>query len=436
MINQIKMEESMKQIRVKTIVVFVIVLLLVSPILLSQGAKESAAKGPLALTIATWTSNPDQLALLDSFVQGFAKEKGLEIKATFESIPFDEYNTKLLLELQGGSGPDLFWVLETSAPAFIESGLLASLNEGMKYYDPQDISADALELWSKGNTVYAIPFSTSPFFILYNKDLFARAGVKNPEQYAAEGAWNWDTFKAVSKQIKDKTGVWGYETVDAQGYGARIIHNLAPIIRSYGGDFWSEDGKVLINTPESVAAVQFFHDMLYKDSSVVPPGSQSDFFSGGAAMTVGQISRVSKLNESGFAWGLAPMPFGPKGESPVIGQAALGAHSKGKNTKIAAELVAYMTNKSSVAAMAGIWPPARKSVLDSEAFLTSNASVSKEQMQAAVADSIKTGRVLPSHVKYPQIEVESRIVFDKLWQPNANVKAIMDEVAAVYAKYM
>lgn len=423
--------------RTRQLFVLLVVLVVAMSMTFAQGTKDSAkAGGPVELTIATWTSNPDQIALLNSFVEKFAASKGIEIKATFESILFEEYNTKLSLELQGSGGPDLFWVLETAAPAFIESGLLARLNEGMAGYDPDDISKDALELWSKDGSVYAIPFSTSPFFILYNKDLFARTGVKTPLEYVAEGAWTWEAFRTVSRQIKERSGIWGFQTVDGQGYDARILHNLAPIVRSYGGDFWTEDGRVLINSSASVTAVTLFHSMVYRDQSVVPPGNQSDFFAGNAAMTVGQISRVSKLNESPFSWAIAPMPSGVEGDSPIIGQAALGAHSKGKNVALASELVAFMTNKESVAAMAGIWPPARKSVLESEAFLTSNPSVAKDQMQAAVADSIKSGRVLPSHVKYPQIEVESRMVFDKLWNPNANIKAILDEVAAVYRKYM
>ena len=413
-----------------------LVLLLCTSLVFAQGSQEKTQTAkPVELTIATWTSNPDQIALLNSFVEEFANEKGMDIKATFESIPFAEYNTKLSLDLQGSRAPDLFWVLETAAPAFIQSGLLAKLNDAMQAYDPEDISSDALELWSKDGVVYAIPFSTSPFFILYNKDLFAQAGVKNPEQQVAQGTWNWETFRSVSKQIKDKTGIWGFQTVDGQGYDARILHNLAPIVRSYGGDFWTDDGEVLINSEASVAAVSLFHSMVFKDASVVPPGNQSDFFAGNAAMTVGQISRVSKLNESAFGWGLAPMPSGPMGNSPVIGQAAIGANAKGKNVKIASELVAYMTNKSSVAAMSGIWPPARKSVLESEAFLNSNKSVSADQMSLAVAQSIKTGRVLPSHMKYPQIDVESRMVFDKLWRSNADVKGVLSEVAAIYSKY-
>ena len=50
--------------------------------------------------------------------------------------------------------------------------------------------------------------------------------------------------------------------------------------------------------------------------------------------------------------------------------------------------------------------------------------------------SIKSGRVLPSHIKYPQIEVESKMVWDKLWNKDADVQAVCNEVAKVYAKYV
>lgn len=407
------------------------------PVMAQGGAESTAAPtGPVSIKIATWTSNPDQIALLNSFVDEFAAKEGIEIDAQFESIEFGEYNTKLSLELQGSEAPDVFWVLETSAPAFIQSGLLAPLDEALAEYNPDDFSAKAMELWQSNGTTYAVPFSTSPFFILYNADLFAEAGIPTPEELVAEGNWNWDTFRQSSKAIKDATGVWGYQTVDGGGYDVRILHNLCPIIRSYGGDAWTSDGEILINTPESVAAVQLFHDMVYDDGSVVPPGDQSNFFAGAAAMTAAQVSRVSNLADADFAWGVAPMPAGPMGDVPIIGQAGIGAFSKGDNVEIAKKLVAYMTNESCVARMAGIWPPARKTVLESEDFLTSQPLLTADQMSVAVASSIETGRVLPSHVMYPQIEVESRIVWDRLWTPDADVQSVLDAVAECYAKYI
>ncbi len=423
--------------RMKAVCAFLALVLLALPVI-AQGSTESSAapSGPVEIKIATWTSNPDQIALLQSFVDEFAAKEGIEIESEFESIDFGEYNTKLSLELQGSEAPDVFWVLETSAPAFIQSGLLAELDEALAEYNPDDFSAKAMELWQNGGKTYAVPFSTSPFFILYNADLFAAAGAPTPEQLVAEGNWNWDTFRSVSKAVKDATGVWGYQTVDGGGYDVRILHNLCPIIRSYGGDAWTSDGQILINTPESVAAVQLFHDMVYVDGSVVPPGDQSNFFAGSAAMTAAQVSRVSNLADADFAWGVAPMPAGPMGDVPIIGQAGIGAFSKGENVEIAKKLVAYMTNEDCVARMAGIWPPARKSVLESPDFLASQPLLTEDQMSVAVASSIETGRVLPSHVMYPQIEVESRIVWDRLWTPDADVQAVLDAVADVYAKYI
>ncbi len=384
------------------------------------------------IKIATWTSNESQLALLGSFVDEFAAAKGIKIDATFESISFNEYNTKLLLELNSDSAPDLYWVLETAAPAFIASGNLAVLNDALTAYNPEDIAESALALWKDGDSVYAVPFSTSPFIMLYNADLFAQAGAKTPDELIAEGNWTWESFREVSKQIKDATGVWGFQTVDGDGYNTRTLHTLLPIIRSFGGDAWNENGEVLIDTDESIAAVQLFHDMVYVDGSVVPPGDESSFYTGAAAMTVSQISRVSNLDEVTWKWGMTTLP----GNVPVIGQAALGAFSKGKNAELAAELVAYMTSEPCVARIAGIWPPALYSVLESEAFLTSNSRITADQMANAVAASIATGKVLPSHTLYPQIEVEAKMAYDKLWNANADVAAVMHEVGNVYRSYI
>ena len=187
-----------------------------------------------------------------------------------------------------------------------------------------------------------------------------------------------------------------------------------------------------IDSEESIAAVQLFHDMVYVDGSVVPPGDESSFYTGAAAMTCSQISRVSNLDEVTWSWAMTTLP----GNVPVIGQAALGANAKGKNVELAAELVAYMTSESCAARIAGIWPPCRYSVLESEAFLTSNARISPEQMKTAVAASIGTGRVLPSHQLYPQIDVEAKIAYDKLWKADADVAAVMKQVATIYRTYL
>ena len=64
------------------------------------------------------------------------------------------------------------------------------LNAQLASYDVSDFSPKLLELWSKNKNIYAVPFSSSPFFLLYNEDLFKAAGIPTPAELAAKGQWN------------------------------------------------------------------------------------------------------------------------------------------------------------------------------------------------------------------------------------------------------
>src|SRR5690606_14217023 len=135
------------------------------------------------------------------------------------------------------------------------------------------------------------------------------------------------------------------------------------------------------------------------------------------------------MPEAGFDWGIAPLPSGPAGESPVIGQAAIVVFERGAQKELAAEFVAHMTNKENVAKMAQFFPPARKSVLDSEAFTSANSLIPAEQM-AYVSDAIAKGKVLPSHEKSPQILAAMAPKVDALWKADANVEQALADVCA------
>lgn len=402
-------------------------------VLIASGAAAQAK--PVKLTFVSWLSNKDQLALLETFVKEFNERKGSALEVTFQNIPFAEYNTKLVLQLQTSTPPDLGLILESTAPAFIDAKLLAPLDAALKPYNPADFVPKTMELWTRGRTTYAVPLSTSPFFLFYNEDLFRKAGVPTPPEQIAAGTWTWDGFRAASAAIQKAAGVYGYQGIDGQGYESRIFHNITPLVRSFGGEIWA-NGKVGIDGAESAAALKLFLAMLNEDKSIVPPGNQSDFFNGAAAMTAGQISRISKLSAVSWKWGIAPMPAGPKGAAPVIGQAGLGAFAKGKNAKVAAELVAYLSSPSCEERLAKFFPPARESVLSSPAFLKSVNGVSEDQMKTVVVDAIRTGRTLGAHASYPQIEAETRPAFDKLWKADANADAVLAEIGRILRKYV
>lgn len=381
------------------------------------------------LRFTVWTGSEAHLKMLGEIADSFTATHP-DVTVRYDTIPFGDYVQKITLQMAGGNSPDLGWLLENSAPAFVDAGALADVSETLKStngYDYGDFSQSAMGLWETDGAIYGIPFSTSPFLVYFNKSLYESAGLETPDARVNDGTWTWEQLKSDAKALRDaSSGVWGFETVDGQGYGSRVWHTLVPIIRAYGGAAWDGD-TCKLDSPETVKAVQLFHDMVYADGSTVPPGEQGDFFSGKAALTVTQISRVSKLSDATFDWGIAPLPAGPAGSGATVGQAAVVAFAQGKHKELAAEFLAHMTSKENVAKMAAFFPPARKSVLEADRFLTSNAAVTPEKM-VFVAQGIKNGSVLPSHKRFPQIEAAARSNFDALWSKNADIAAIMKKL--------
>lgn len=408
---------------------YIVVVLCLWTGLIAGGQEESAAQdGPVELRFTLWSGNADHLALLDSLVEPLKSE---DISVKFETIPFNDYVTKLTLQLAGSNPPDAGWLLENSGPAFIESGAVAEVGEylkGQTEYDYNDFSEPATSLWVRGEKVYGVPFSTSPFIIFYNKDMFAEAGLELPPALVDQGRWSWEEFAEYALEIKAATGNYALQTMNGAGYDSRIWHTWVPFIRAYGGTVWSDSGEPQFSSPEVIEATRLYHQMIFDDKTIVPPGDQqSDFFTGKAAMTISQISRVAKLSDADFEWGIVSLPTGPVGEVSVIGQAAKVVFSASRYPQQARRVLEVLTNENGVTALSEYFPPARESVLFSSSFLSNHPVLSENEMRY-VAEGVLGGRTLPSHANFPKIDLITKGVMDNLWQPNADVEAVMNEL--------
>jgi multiple sugar transport system substrate-binding protein len=94
-----------------------------------------------------------------------------------------------------------------------------------------------------------------------------------------------------------------------------------------------------------------------------------------------------------------------------------------------------MTNKENGATMAQFFPPARKSVLESDAFINSNKLIPADQMKN-VAAAIQKGRVHPAHEKMPQIQAAMAPRVDALWKADADVEEALKGVCAAIQPFL
>ncbi|HYG60270.1 MAG TPA: hypothetical protein VD902_19550, partial [Symbiobacteriaceae bacterium] len=120
----------------------------------------------------------------------------------------------------------------------------------------------------------------------------------------------------------------------------------------------------------------------------------------------------------------------------IIGQAATVVFNAGKNKDVAADFVAFMMNKQNTAKVAGFFPPARQSVLASDALTKANPQVASASLQKAVGDAINTGTVLPVHVEFPKIDLAARGAFEKVWKPGADVAKELTGVCKAITPFM
>ena len=398
----------------------------------SQAANAPAAKTePVNLRFTVWSGNEAHLALLNGIADEYRKTNP-NVTVKYDVIPVSDYVSKITVQLAGGSPPDAGWILERTAPTFVSAGVLVDLAPTVKAkadYNLADFSQPALGLWTKGDAVYGIPFSTSPFFVFYNEDMFKAAGVETPQQLLAKNQWTWENLAKSAKAVLKGApqGTYGFATEDGGIYTQTgSFQNIVPILRAYGGEAWNPEGtKCLLDTPESVAAIKLYHDMVYVDKSAPPPGQQADYYAGTAAMTIGQLSRVARLKDAKFKWDVVPLPAGPKSQPYVIGQAAIGVFNASKNKEVAKDFVAFMTSKDNVAKLAQFFPPARVSVLEGDALLKANPQVPADRMKQVVVEGIKQGAVLTAHPDFPKIELTAQPEFDKLWKAGVDVQATM-----------
>ncbi|MEU2133854.1 sugar ABC transporter substrate-binding protein [Streptomyces sp. NPDC018352] len=387
------------------------------------GSGDSGAKD-VRLRMTVWTSNQDQLKLFDSIADAYRAKHPEVSSITFESLPFEDYNTTLTTQIAGGNAPDLAWMGDLSRD-LMASDALVGLTDKLKatpgwQYD--DLEASATKEFSRHGTLYAYPFSTSPYALYVNTDLLAKAGQKiDPKNLT------WDQVAAAGAAVHADTGKAGFVIRD---FDYKSWNMLATVWTGFGASAWSPDGKTCTFTsPQMQKAFTFLHDAVFKTQAMPGPGTTADFFAGDSAFTVAQVSRSSLLTDK-FKYALYPLPAGPAGEYSVIGQAGMGVLAAGKHKTQAADFLAYLTNPTNSEKLAQFFPPPRTSMLTGAKLAADNKFLTATQLQDAVVDQLPNAVTLPNHTNPAEIAQKGKTALDAMWKADADVPAVLKSVCS------
>lgn len=137
---------------------------------------------------------------------------------------------------------------------FGSSGLLSDLTD--EFQEEASLFYPAVwELGMVGNAVYGIPWLGHSMCLLYNESLLKQAGV-TPESIS-----DLDSFVAAMDQIEASTGAKGIGLVGADSNDISWMVNQ--FVYGFGGELVDSTGeRVLINSAESAAAIDFYKNVL------------------------------------------------------------------------------------------------------------------------------------------------------------------------------
>ena len=172
---------------------------------------------------------------------------------------------KVLTAVRGGSAPDVAYMFGSWSPNIAQIPQVVDMAEYVSEPDWQwdDFYPAEREAATVGEKIVGVPALVDNLAIVYNKQLFAEAGVAPPSP-----DWTWADFRAAAAKLTDPAkGQYGW-LIPADGSEDTVWHYL-PMLWEAGGDILSPDNETAVfNSEAGVQALTVLQQMAVTDKSL------------------------------------------------------------------------------------------------------------------------------------------------------------------------
>ena len=339
----------------------------------SSGADGSTPSAGAGKTLSVWImegTNPDATAFFEQVEKDFTAKTGAQLD--IQMVPWASAKEKFSTAIAGGTTPDVAEIGTTWTPEFADAGALADLKPQV---DEAGLGGDLvpglLEAGTLDGKLYGMPWYAGVRSVVYNKDVFAKAGITTPPA-------NWAQLTDAVRKIKATQ-----PNVVPLPIPGDAEWPAVPFVWGAGGELATQDGdswKAAIDSPQSVEGITYYTDLALKEKSSTPAAitwKETDvlkaFQQGDVGMIITGSWTPAKIKAETPAMadklGAFPIPGKESGISPsFLGGSHLGVFEKSENKDLAWEFVKMMTTGDT----AKKWGeqsnffPGQKSLLDAQ----------------------------------------------------------------------
>jgi len=378
----------------------------------------------------TWWDTSDDTNEGPAFQQLIDKfeEEYPDVDVTRQYVPFDQAQNKFKTAAEAGKGaPDILRAEVAWVPEFASLGHLYALDGTAALEDSDDYFETPLSSNVFDGQTYGVPQVTDSLALLYNKELFEKAGIDSPPT-------TWDEVAEAAEALKSEAKVDGL-FINPGGYF------LLPFMYGEGGDMVdTESQEIVVNSEANVTGITTASELVKSGAAVKPPAADAysammtAFNEGKVGMIINGPWEVNNIrNAPDFGGvenlGIAPVPGGSETAGAPVGGHNYVVYSGMDEAKAEAAIafISFMNSAESQAFLAdelGLLPT-RKSAYEDE-MVASNEVVSsfKDVVDAAVARPwIPEGGQFFAPLDKMAVEVLVQ---------NADPKKALDEAAKTY----
>lgn len=273
----------------------------------APAAKPAASKEVVTLGFASQYTGGTQLEDDKKLVGKFVAENP-NIKVQFVERPAggaqQNHDWQVTVYSAKDSSLDIASV-DTGAqwPAeFAPAGWLEPIDDILPKNKQEKLMPQMIYQATHAGKIYALPWMNDVGVFYVRKDLLEQAGKKTPV--------TWQEMVETSKAMAKPPDMWGY--IPCYRKDEQLTCNLQEYWWSNNADMTDKDGKVTINSPEVVDAIQFAIDLV-KTHKITPEGVNNLLLDEGR-----QIFTEGKAvfhRNWGYAWQRAQ-----SGESKIVGK--------------------------------------------------------------------------------------------------------------------
>jgi multiple sugar transport system substrate-binding protein len=210
---------------------------------------------------------PIRIALIESLAERFNKSQS-DVTVKVDFVPQAQARQKLITAVAAKNPPDCCHMWDAWLGEFAGMGAVEDLTDRVKQWKHYaDTMPAAWQMVTVNGRILAFPWSFLNDGIFIRSDRVKEYGLRMPPE-----DWNWDDFLTLARGLtKPDRNQYGF---GMRGQGTWAVLYATEFMYGNGAQVL-KDGKVVINSPEAVAALQWYLD-LFRRHKVTPPSVPTD----------------------------------------------------------------------------------------------------------------------------------------------------------------